>query len=252
MKALLKYEFRKTSAAKLMILGIAACAELAFLCGLYLFGKDPDNNVTVISAMILAFTAIGGVIFIWIQSVLTLHRDMNTKQGYMLYMTPRNSFQILGAKMLENGFSLLFAGAFFFLLGFLDVTLLLQRMGSLSLLWDFLSDMLRSINTKITIDVRSVLALVLSMLASWMATVSTAFLADIVSAALLNGKKYNGILSFLFFIALNVLMNWILRQFSFSGVSAVGNLYIESAVAVVYAAIMYVISALVMEKYLSV
>ena len=129
MKALLKYEIRKTWATKLILLGITAVEELAFLVGLYLMGREVDNYVTAVSISLLVVTAIAGVILIGVQSVLTLHRDMNTKQGYMLYMTPRNSYQIMGAKFLENGLSLFLAGAFYFLLGFLlplDILLFLD------------------------------------------------------------------------------------------------------------------------------
>ena len=40
------------------------------------------------------------------ESVNVLHRDLNTKQSYMLFLTPKSSYQILGAKILENGISI--------------------------------------------------------------------------------------------------------------------------------------------------
>ena len=117
MKQLLKYELRKTQAMKLIILGITAAAELAFLIALFVRNSQGNTDEIIVAmAFLLTMIAFGGILLIGIQSVLTLHRDMNTKQGYMLYMTPRNSYQILGAKMLENGISLVLAGAFFFLL----------------------------------------------------------------------------------------------------------------------------------------
>ena len=122
MSMLLKYEMRKTWFAKLIVLGVAAAAELAFLAAL-LFRNASGNTDELIafSTAALFMTA--------------LVRDMNTKQGYMLFMTPRNCYQILGAKMLENGLSIALAGAFFFLLGLLDVTLLFSRMGQLEMFW---------------------------------------------------------------------------------------------------------------------
>ena len=147
MSKLLKYELKKTLPLKLIILGITAVAELAFLITLFL---DQNNHGAIgVTCMLLFFIALGGTMLIGVQSVLTLHRDMNTKQGYMLYMTPRNSFQILGAKLLENGLSLALAGGFFFLLGFLDVTLLFTRLGSLEELWNFFKDFVRMIGEEI-------------------------------------------------------------------------------------------------------
>ena len=249
MSKLLKYELKKTWALKLIMLGITAVAELAFLMVLFL---DTQNETALaVTCMLLFFIALGGTVLIGVQSVLTLHRDMNTKQGYMLYMTPRNSFQILGAKLLENGLSLALTGGFFFLLGFLDVTLLFSKLGALEEFWRFFQDFLRMINEEIQVNAWSIFCLVTEMLASWLATVSIAYLADIVSSALLNGKKMNGLLSFLFFIALTILLSWIQNQFRTSS-NIETLLLIRAGIAVVYSAVMYVLSAWVMDRYLSV
>ena len=249
MSKLLKYELRKTWALKLIILGVTAAAELAFLITLFL---DTENHeVLGVTCVLLFFIALGGTILIGVQSVLTLHRDMNTKQGYMLYMTPQNSFRILGAKLLENGLSLVLAGAFFFLLGFLDVTLLFSRMGSLEELWKFFQDFVRMLNDEIQLNAQSILCLVTELLASWLATVSIAYLADIISSALLNGRKMNGFLSFLFFILLTVLLSWIQNQFR-TGMAIETALLVRAGIALLYSAVMYVISAWVMDRHLSV
>ena len=249
MSKLLKYELRKTWALKLIILGVTAAAELAFLITLFL---DTENHeVLGVTCVLLFFIALGGTILIGVQSVLTLHRDMNTKQGYMLYMTPQNSFRILGAKLLENGLSLVLAGAFFFLLGLLDVTLLFSRMGSLEELWKFFQDFVRMLNDEIQLNAQSILCLVTELLASWLATVSIAYLADIISAALLNGRKMNGFLSFLFFILLTVLLSWIQNRFR-AGMAIETALLVRAGIALLYSAVMYVISAWVMDRHLSV
>ena len=249
MSKLLKYELRKTWALKLIILGVTAAAELAFLITLFL---DTENHeILGATCLLLFFIALGGTILIGVQSVLTLHRDMNTKQGYMLYMTPKNSFRILGAKLLENGLSLVLAGAFFFLLGLLDVTLLFSRMGSLEELWKFFQDFVRMLNDEIQLNAQSILCLVAELLASWLATVSIAYLADIISSALLNGRKMNGFLSFLFFILLTVLLSWIQNRFR-AGMAIETALLVRAGIALLYSAVMYVISAWVMDKHLSV
>ena len=249
MSKLLKYELRKTWALKLIILGVTAAAELAFLITLFL---DTENHeVLGVTCVLLFFIALGGTILIGVQSVLTLHRDMNTKQGYMLYMTPQNSFRILGAKLLENGLSLVLAGAFFFLLGLLDVTLLFSRMGSLEELWKFFQDFVRMLNDEIQLNAQSILCLVTELLASWLATVSIAYLADIISSALLNGRKMNGFLSFLFFILLTVLLSWIQNRFR-TGMAIETVLLVRAGIALLYSAVMYVISAWVMDRHLSV
>lgn len=253
MGKLLKYEMKKTWPAKLITLGLAAVAELVFLGALFLRNSRGSTDEMIgLSILLLTFIAFGGILLIGIQSVLTLHRDMNTKQGYMLYMTPRNSYQILGAKLAENGLSIFLTGAFFFLLGMLDVTLLFSRLGQLEALWETIQNMLAAINAEISLDTGAVLCLMINLLTSWLATVSIAYLADIICAALLNGKKFNGFVSFLFFIALSMLLGWIQGLFRFEGVAVNSVMLIQSGIALVYAAVMYFVSAWIMDRFLSV
>ena len=253
MSALLKYEFRKTWAAKLMVLGIAAVAEIAFLIGIAM-GNDSTrgSNLIGISVSLLMIIAMFGIMFIGIQSVVILHRDMNTKQGYMLYMTPRNSYQILGAKFIENGISIVLAGAAFFLLGVLDVTLMFSRFGSLDQLWKIVRQMLETMNAQIELNLQGFLSLTVAMIASWLATVAIAFLADIISSALLNGKKFNGLVTFLFFILLSIAMNWLQQLIPGNGMALTNLLLYQAGIAILYAAVMYFLSAYIMDHYLSV
>ncbi len=250
MAKLLKYEFRKTLALKLILLGITAAAELIFLFTLYL--KTESNISVSLSCLLLFFIALGGTLMIGVQSVTTLHRDMNTKQGYMLYMTPRSSYQILGAKLLENGLSLAAAGGFFFLLGLLDFTLLFSRLGRLQDLFQFFQDFIRNINEEIRITPENILCLVVSMLASWLATISVAYLADIISSALLNGKKWNSLVSFLLFILLTILLNTVQNWVASPSMGIPAMLLVRAGLALAYSALMYGASAWVMDRYLSV
>lgn len=122
MLKLMKYELRKTAFSKLVLLVITAVAEIAFLIGVF-WKKD---NILAMGIIFLVMCTIFGVIYIGIESVNVLHRDLNTKQSYMLFLTPKSSYQILGAKILENGISIIMAGAFFAALAAIDVTVALH------------------------------------------------------------------------------------------------------------------------------
>ena len=247
MKNLIKYEFRKTWMAKLIILGIAAFAELAFLITLYL-NKEGMNAATIVA---LTFLAMGGVMYIGIQSVVTMHQDMNTKQGYMLYMTPNSCYRILGGKVIENGISMFLAGAFFFALGVLDVTLLFGHHGELNRLWSMVQDLLRSLQLETKVDLSFFLAAAVAMLCAWLSTVVTAYLADVISTCVLYGKRFNGWLSFLLFI----LLTWgfsALEQACTRHLAVVPMLYATAAIAVACTALMYWVTAFLMDRHLSV
>ena len=246
MLRLLKYELRKTLLSKLILLGITAIAEAVFLAGLW----GNRENTLAIGAVLLFFIAIIGIALMGILSVATLHRDMNTKQGYMLFMTPNSCYKILGAKVIECGLSVLIAGAFFFALGMLDFSLLLGK-GSNQQIWDMVKEMLHTINDQIKLDTPHISALVFSVLASWLCTVTTAYLADVVSSSLLNGRKGNGIVTFLLFLALNYAISKLLTLIP-SSLGIITVLLLQGAAALVLAAVMYVVTARLMEKYLSV
>ncbi|MBQ8159179.1 MAG: hypothetical protein IJ083_00385 [Clostridia bacterium] len=249
MSKLLKYEFRKTQASKLILLGLTAVAQLVFLGGLF-FRRE---NAMVTGALVLSFLGVGGILFIGLQSVLTLHRDMNTKQSYMLFMTPNSCYRILGAKVLENGLSILLVGVFFFALGLLDITLLLSSYGELSQLWTFLTDLLHQLNEDIQLNAQNFAAMMFGLIGSWFATVMMAYLADVVSSALLGGRKYNGLLSFALFLALSILLGFL--QNLLPGMSPeriILYFMLRAITSIAFSVLIYFISAKIMERYLSV
>lgn len=248
MLKLMKYEIRKTMFSKLVLLGIAAVLEIAYLISLY---ADKQWLIAA-TAILLYLLAIGGIMFIGLESVITLHRDMNTKQSYMLFMTPNSSYKILGAKVLENGVSILLAGAFFFALGALDIVLLFAKEGQLGEIWNMIQDFIHGFDENATIDARLLGSLVFSMLIGWISTVATAFLADVISTSLLNGKKFNGLVSFLLFLALSFGIGRI-ASLIVSGVTVFETRMILSGmVLLVFTAGMYYVTAQIMERKLSV
>ena len=246
MLRLLKYELRKTLAAKLILLAITVIAEAVFLIG---FWRDKENTVAI-GAVLLFFIAITGITLMGILSLITLHKDMNTKQGYMLFMTPNSCYKILGAKVLECGLSLLTAGAFYFALGILDFSVLLSK-GSNQQIWDTINQLIRSINDQIVLDAPHVSALVFSMLACWLCTVTTAYLSDVICSSLLYGKKGSLLITFVLFIALNYGLSKLLTLVP-SSIGIIPVLVWQGVIALVLAGIMYVVTARLMEKYLSV
>ena len=137
----------------------------------------------------------------------------------------------------------------------LDVTLLMSRMGQLEQLWSFFKDFVSALNSEISLSWQSLLLLVVSLLTGWLGTISIAYFADIISSALLNGKKVNGLRTMYKngnIGMLSVLLGWIQGLFRFEGQSVDTSLIIQSVVSLVFAAVMYVLSSLVMDRYLSV
>ena len=215
MLKLMKYELRKTAFSKLVLLVITAVAEIAFLIGVF-WKKD---NILAMGIIFLVMCTIFGVIYIGIESVNVLHRDLNTKQSYMLFLTPKSSYQILGAKILENGISIIMAGAFFAALAAIDVTVATLYIGGL--------------------------------LASWIVFIVNADLSVILSASVLAGKKGSGIAGFLIFLVISSVIGKLLDLIPvLESMELTFVLYIAASFAI--AAVLYVISGWIMEKKLSV
>lgn len=246
MLRLLKYELRKTLFSKLVLLAVTVIAQAVFFIGLW-GGRE---TTLAVGCALLFFTAVVGIALMGILSVATLHKDMNTKQGYMLFMTPNSCYRILGAKVLECGLSLLIAGAFFFALGVLDFSLVLGKDNN-QRIWDIFTELIRNINSQIRLDAPHLSALAFSMLADWLCTITTAYLADVVSTSLLYGKKGNWLITFLLFLVLNYGLSKLLTLVPAS-LGIIPVLLIQGAAALVFAAVMYIVTARLMEKYLSV
>lgn len=251
MLKLMKYELRKTWMTKVILLALTAIAEAVYLYGLY----GHKENPLAAGVMILILLAVFGVLVIGLESVIVLHRDMNTRQGYMLFMTPNSCYRILGAKVLECSLSILMTGAFFFALGVLDITLLFAEAGELNTFWDVIKDFLSQMTIsgrKLVVDLPNVSAFAFTLLADWITLVITAYFADVISSAILNGKKFNGVVSFLLFLLLYWGMNWASTAIT-SGITQTATfLWASGVVSLAFAAVMYVVTARIMEKYLSV
>lgn len=243
---LLKYEFKKTLFGKLIMLGITAIAEIMFLYGVF----TKSDKWTTGGITFLIVCALTGLFYIGIETLTTFHKDLNTKQSYMLFLTPNSSHKILGAKVLENAVSILMTGGFFAALTAIDVMLMLTYTNGLEELLKVLNNMLSSI-LNYNIDWSTAVMLFVSVILSWLMAISTGYLAIVLCATVLAGKKISGLASF----ALFVFLNYVITRFSdlivgrITGYSKMGLMFGVSAAVI---AVLYFLTAWIMDKKLSV
>ena len=246
MLKLMKYELRKTAFSKLVLLVITAVAELAFLLGVFL----KKDNLLAIGIVFLFMCAVFGVIYIGIESVNVLYRDLNTKQSYMLFLTPKSSYEILGAKILENGISIVMAGVFFALLAALDITVATLYIGGLKEMINLVSSFME-INWSVTFTPAEAAFYFFGLLASWIVYIVNADLSVILSASVLAGKKGSIIAGFLIFMVISAIIGKALDLIPvLQSTELTFVIYIAAAFAI--AAVLYLISGWIMEKKLSV
>ena len=231
MLKLMKYELRKTAFSKLVLLVITAVAEIAFLIGVF-WKKD---NILAMGIIFLVMCTIFGVIYIGIESVNVLHRDLNTKQSYMLFLTPKSSYQIL---------------AFFAALAAIDVTVATLYIGGLKEMINLVSSFME-VNWSVTFTPAEAAFYFFGLLASWIVFIVNADLSVILSASVLAGKKGSGIAGFLIFLVISSVIGKLLDLIPvLKSMELTFVLYIAASFAI--AAVLYVISGWIMEKKLSV
>lgn len=248
MLKLMKYEFKKTMFSKMVILVFTALAEAMFLAGLFLHW-DKGLTIGTIGLTVCAWV---GIMYIGIESLLVFHRDLNTKQSYMLFLTPRNSYQILGAKVLENGLSIFLAGAFFAALAALDSMAAVLYLEGLE---EFLI-VLKEIGYvwRIEMDISTyIVALTFFMvLASWLMLVVTGYFAILLSATVLSGKRFSGFVSFALFLTVAFIFYSLLGLVPEDAFSQTGYMWFMIFAVLVMALAVYAVSGWIMERKLSV
>lgn len=246
MLKLMKYEFRKTATSKLILLAITAVAEVAFLLGVFL----KTDKLLATGILFLFLCAILGIGYIGLESVMILYRDLNTKQSYMLFLTPKSSYEIMGAKILENGISILVTGLTFALLAALDVTVAIAYIGGIKEVMNMVKSFL-DVSMNVVMDPVQIAFVFFTSLASWMVYIVNADLAVILSATVLAGKKASGIVAFVIFMILSWMMGLFLDHLpALHNADLQYVLYI--AAAMVMSAVLYIAGSWIMERKLSV
>ncbi len=244
---LIKYEFRKTMGIKFILLILVAIVEAILLYGLY---AEMDGPLAI-GIFLLVFGSFIGIAVIGVYSITLLNKDLNTKQSYMLFMTPNSSYKILGAKMIENSLSLIIAGACIIAIYVLDVTLIMAKYGELSDLVELFNYF---VSDEMQLNYGSIISSLVATLASWLYIISVAFLAVVISATYLNGRKFNWIISFGIFLLITIVIGRIRGLFIDSTVIDITVSYniTQIIVYIILTAIMYLITATIMERQLSV
>lgn len=247
MLKLMKYEWRKTMFSNLVILAITGIMELIFLIGVF-FEKEDALGGGIAGLMICGIV---GILYIGIESILIFHKDLNTKQSYMLFMTPNSSFRILGAKVLANGIAILAAGLFFAALTALDLSIAVLHVGGVEQFLNLLKGLAIELQIGMAINDKVIFMIILTLLASWMMTIVTADFAIVLTATVLYGKKFNTLVSFVIFCFITSVGSQFMEL-----VPEMSNIYANFtliiALTLCMVIIMYAVTAWIMDKKLSV
>ncbi len=250
MLKLFKYEWRKQLGSKLII----GCVLLA-LCAFYALGtvlhKDGwPELVMVFLALIGMFAAI----YVGVESLLVLNRDIRTKESYMLFMVPKSAYQILAAKILAAICQIFLTIVMFGAAFMICFTVYMAANESLAEMLNFLRQYVEEM-FEVEIEWSVVLRGILTMFVAWINMIASGFLAIISVRTVLSRTKLAGVLAFVVYILLNwgtsALSTKAVEFFAPSG-SVVLREGIMLGVMAVIAVVCLIVSGWMAEKKLSV
>lgn len=155
-------------------------------------------------SILLVIAAFAGFLLVPFQNADILYRELNTKQSYMLFLIPRSSKSILGAKLLNAVIWLAVQGAVMGLFFCVDAAVLYSGFGDTEgLVGAFLASTGNGGST--VSDFVLFAALVIATVYGFVLSVLTAFyFAEVVQASVLNGRKGGAWFALLIFVILLV------------------------------------------------
>lgn len=203
MGKLIKYEFRKQLLSKLVVGVVVAVLQLVFFCGL-IFDNGDWTAVGVGFTMTVAMLSL---LYFSFESIVTYSNDLKTKQSYMLFLTPCNMFQVVGAKLVTTILQIFVCGCAFVAIGIGDVLLLCAKKGSVKELIEGVKEFFHAL-TGVEIRLVEIVYIVLMVLIAWLFFVAMAMFAITLSTTLLSNWKFKGVVSIAIFFG----MDWLIAK----------------------------------------
>lgn len=217
---LLKYEFRKSLTALLIMLGVTAALEGYFLYGVYINPEDGWHAASAASLLMLMTFAMS--IFVLIRGVTSYSGELKSRSAYLIFMTPHSTLKIVASKFLFTFVLGILAVAVYGALGMLDIVLLLDKFGELEEVISAINESMAELGFHLEQYIfAGVLGLLMVMLYA-LAFCAAAYLAVTISHTLFRDKGWRWLAALLFF--------WLLMQ----GVSFVYSLFTSPFEALVY------------------
>ncbi len=198
----IKYEFRRSIGAFIILGVIFGLLELYYLYGVFA-DKTKHMGIAIVLLMIASMAM---YMFVLLFSILSYKKDIEQKQGYLVFMTPTSTYSVIGAKLITTLITGVAIVAVIFALFAIDWKILMSKDKNLSNFIDLMEDVFEAMSFKTDNIILGLLALVFVFLISFYLMVTIAYLALSLSNTLLSNKKGKGFISFVFFIILYIVI----------------------------------------------
>lgn len=206
MLKLMKYEFRKQLTTKILLLAVLGLMEIYFLYGIL-----SNNMETTMKAVIfLSVLAFAGIFFVSFECIMTYNNDLRTKQSYMLFMVPETTLFVMGAKILSAIIQIILTSSVFGIMAFVDAFAVAARFDEIDTLFVMIQRILHQFFS-LNIDAGVIAINLVELVIGWICVVILAMLAITLSATFMANSKLRGIVSFIFFVVLEIIITKIRR-----------------------------------------
>ncbi len=198
MGKLIKYEFRKQLMSKLVVGAVVLALQVLFFVGV-IAGNADWGALGMGGTMIVAMISL---IYFSFEAIVTYSNDLRTKHSYMLFLTPRNMFQIVGAKFVTMILQIFVYGCAFAAIGIGDVFVLCARKGNVKAFLDAVKEFFQ-LFTGVEIRLSEVIYVLIMLLIAWLVFVAMAMFAITLSTTLFSTWKFKGVVSVIIYFALD-------------------------------------------------
>jgi hypothetical protein len=213
---LIKYEYRRNLNGIAIMLGAILLLQGFFLFSIF----KKDVNLVIPASMLLIFAASICVLGMLIYSVALYSRELGQKTSYLTFMTPNSAVKILGSKLIAALVLGLFFASVLTAFGAWDISILSRTFPEIELGHIMLEQVLKNMAaTDLTTLITTVLAAGVQFLINFFSVVVVAYLAITLSATALQNKKFKGLVSFLLFIGIMTLLQWVVSLLPSAGLN---------------------------------
>lgn len=194
---LIKYEWRKQRMTRILILACLLAFVVLFVAGAVL----RNDTLVAVSILIMTFAGMFGILYVGIENIVILNRDLKTKQSYMLWMVPHSTYEILASKIIAGILQMAFVFMAFFIAGAATLTITAASDGSLG-------EFLRAVReffergVNIQVDWGLVFGMCLLCLIAWMNVMVVGFLAVILTRTV-----FGGVIAVILFFVINFVID---------------------------------------------
>ena len=199
----------------------------------------------------LAIFAFIAILFVSFESIFTFNNDLRTKQSYMLFMTPKSTYSIMGAKVLSALIQIILVSVFFGVVAAADLFAIAAKNGNIKECLEMCQKFI-AFAFEVEGSTKDIVMVIAALVIAWSMTIILAMLSITLSATFMANVKGRGVVSFLIFIALNVVLSKLAGALFPGVVFEMGDFILEMLFYAVIITVSYLATAWMLDKKVSV